>query len=222
MIDFERSISDLRKGYVRARGTQPTMGARHRRSGQLLAAGRDIPRTTWEDVIAVAAHLERYADPTDGQCIELLQKHRGMTKTDAMMMCAFNRGARENPRGFVRTESFLQAQEDFRSAAPLTNPIQAAMKVGTFELYPRNEEFWGYANRYAIARRAAGAVPFWSELAIESLIEATKELPQTVQNALSAVDPRKLLPDPEPWANLIKWGTIATGLVFVYLYAMRK
>lgn len=227
MIDIVNEVTGLRRAYARMRGSDQAKG------DNIFTANTLIPRTKWADVMLVASHLQKYIDPTREQCIEIV-KARGVDARQAWITCEMN--TRDNPRFFQRTSNFNRAQENFKKYSPtavaaritgsiLSAPTYVISKVASGEIFPNNEEFWGYATRYAIARNAAGAVPFWSEIAFDSIKEAVEELPDTVQDAASAafdaIDPSNLIPDMSGITELIKWGSIAGGLGLLYWYVLR-
>ena len=88
-------------------------------------------------------------------------------------------------KNFVESTSYKRAREKWLSSFPWKKAISeygmrapgiVATKMWSDEIYPWNEEFWGYGANYAIARSAAGAVPFQIDLAIESVQEAVADV----------------------------------------------
>lgn len=221
-VDPVREVVGLQRAYSATRGAERATGVEDPRTGQAVAVPNTlIPRTTIADVLVAAQHVNRYLDPNPDQCREMVQRHLGVDAAKAASTCKY-RGP-ENPSSFVRTKLFEQAKKDFNGVylqalgvAALVPPVALSATV-----FPDNERFWGYAVRYAIARSAAGAVPFWQDLAVESVREAVDELPDTVRKAVEVIDPRGLVPDVGKWAELLKWGSVLAGLGMLYYYVLR-
>lgn len=227
-VDLVTEVVGLKNAYNRMRGADFPKGVRDPRSNQPIAVpGKLIPRTTWADVIIAAAHINKYADPDAAQCLQILRE-----AGENPSRCVFGP---DNPRDFVRTASFQNAKNNFDEFSPfavarritggsfLDGVKFAIAKIPTNGIFPRNEEFWGYAVRYAVARSAAGAVPFWHDIAVESIKEAIEEFPDTVKGAASAAFNAAggLIPDVSGIVNLIKWGSIGGGLFALYWYVLR-
>lgn len=214
-VDLVKEVVGTKHAYANSRGADKAKGIGGSVPGTL------IPRTTWGDVIVIASHLEKYIDPTPQQCIDLLTRETG-DRSKAIGRCGFG-GRGQNPRVFSRTSAFQRDQKLFRESLPSAKAsfFELPGKVISEEVYPHNEEFWGRAIRYAIARSAAGVVPTWDELVVESVSEAIEELPETLKSVFDAADPRNFLPDPTPWVELIKWGSIAGALGLLYWYVLR-
>lgn len=246
MIDLTKEVVGLRRAYVNMRGADRARGITGPPAGLPIAVpGTLIPRTSWADVVIASAHILKFVDPNQKQCLEILNKNRGSIPTIPMIgkpspaqACASDiRGI--SPRAFVRTADFKRAKENFVNAGPLVqsavmsfqpwNPLAGISflidQVTKNVIYPKNEEFWGYATRLSQARVAAGAVPFWDEIVIESIDEAINEFPETLKGAaaaaFNAVDPRKLIPDVSGIAALLKWGSAAGALGLLYWYVLR-
>lgn len=184
-----------------------------------MASGM-VPNTTWGDVFVAASHINKYLDPSVGQCIDLLMKHDGKNRFTATGICASE--GKGTPRGFVRTSGFKTAKRNFDSVSPLSKGgLSRVWNIAKMqETYPFNEEFWGAATTYAIERSAAGTVPFWSDLVIESVVEAVKELPQTIGSAIAAVDPRQYLPRLSLVAQVVKWTALGGSAFLIYWYVL--
>lgn len=223
-VDIVNEFIRMQDGYRRLRGGRPSTGVKHPRSGQpLVLPNTEFPRTTWADVFVVKQHLQKYSEPNQLQCAELWSKHKGWDHARATSFCLWAK-----PFNFVKTAKYKDARSRFASATPLPKAgwITVLSKLGRNEEYPYNEEFWGYAKRYAIARDAAGEVPFWADIALDSIKEAIVEAPETIKDALSAavsaVDPRNLIPPvPTDWIALFKWGSVAGALGMFYWYVLR-
>jgi len=197
-VDVVREIIKLKNGYSRMRGTDPATGKKRPDGQYWMVPGKSVPRTTWADVFIVTSHINKYLSPTAVQCLTLPK---------SQINC-----------DFVRTDLYKAAKKLFDSVSPsfgITTGLQL------MSIYPKNEEFWGAANTFAIARSAAGEVPHWDELAWESVAEAAKELPGTIGSALSHLNPKNLIPDLSPIADIIKWGSIGGGLFLLYWYVLR-
>lgn len=229
-VDLVKKVSGLQRAYVGTRGADRAKGLRGPSGSSIAVPGSLIPRTTWGDVVVVAAHVDKYADPTPEQCLDLLEKHLGYNRATAAAACAG--WMVENPIEFKKTLDFKRAKADFAKHHPLavsqrlaggfSNWTFMARKIAEGGVFPNNEQFWGYVNRYAKARSAADAVPFWDEIAVESVSEAIKELPDTVSKAMRVVDPRSLVPDVSGIVALIKWGSIAGAVGLLYWYVLKK
>lgn len=215
-IDLVGEFLSTRNGYGRARGTVPSQGKTRPDGGPWLLAGKGVPLTTWGDIVVATTHLRKYAAPDRADCIELIMKHLGKNHFDAETMC--KAGSAGSPSRFVKTPEYETALHQFDSVSPIDafGPFTTARGIVANEVYPLNEEFWGAAQRLAIARSAAGTVPFWSEVVIESVLEAIDEAPALVANAFKAIDPRQYLPDPNPIIAILKWGSVAGGLYLLY------
>lgn len=224
-IDAVDEINGLRNAYVRSRGGTPTVGKRKPDGGKWMgAAARGlVPKTTFADVIVAASHINKHMDPTQEQCIDLLMKHKGYDRAEAKIYCTLG-GRTGSPRKFVRTADFLKTKRDFDSVSPFSKFGSFGMIGRMNDVYPYNEEFWGGAWQFARARNAAGVVPFWTEIATESIKEAIKEAPATISNAIVAMDPRNLVPDVSgivKFTEFLKWASVAGGLFALYWYVLK-
>lgn len=219
---------------MRERGASTGTGKRHVRSNQpLIAASKGFPLTTWADVIVFYDSFMQYTDPTPKQCIQQLRK-QGKTAQQAEFLC-WSDALGASARGFVHTKDFERDKAYWKSWSPYakgeelsgrpgnaTAGITYAMtKIPTNEIYPFNEEFWGYGNRYAVARSAAGVVPGKLDIAVEATVEAIQELPTTIKNSIAAVVPKIPIPNLSAVADFIKWGSIGGGLFMLYWYVLR-
>lgn len=217
-VNLEKEITGLRLAYGRMRGAGPTTGKRRPNGHHWMVPGKRVPQTTWGDVYIAYHHINKYLDPTEDQCIAMVMQQRGTDVFRARTLCTFP----GSPRSFVRTSGFKQAKREFESVGPIAKGGFFATVKDMREIYPHNEEFWGAALNYAIERRAAGEVPFWNEIALDSVKEAVVELPSTVRKAIAVIDPRQLVPDISGITNLIKWGSIGGGIFILYWYVLRK
>ena len=116
-----------------------------------------------------------------------------------------------NAGSFVRSSGFLAAKSKLQATMPspwdMSNP---------FAVYPRNDAFWHAALTMAVERSAAGEIPHWQDIALESVAEAIDEAPDLIKKALSKVNPANLIPAASLMVNLLKWGTVAGGLYLLY------
>ena len=218
-IDIVKEVGGMKNAYGRLRGAAPNVGKKRPDGSRYMPSGFMVPQTTYADVMLAQLHITKFADPDVETCISLLQKEHGANKAQAQILCPIQGPV--NPMYFVRTRDFKRAKKDFTAQSPLLKIgiIQSAMR--TSEVYPHNEEFWGAALRYAIERSAAGAVPFWQDMAMDSIKESVKELPGNVAAAISKLDPRGLIPNLSPLADIIKWGSIGGGLFMLYWYVLK-
>lgn len=210
-IDIVKEVVGLKNAYGRMRGYD----------------GTGTPLTTWADAIIATSHLEKYINPTLEQCKEFV-KSQGISVEEKLFgdgvenFCKWNL---KSPMVFVRTDSFNKALKNFQAVTPYGafGIFNAVTKIASQEIYPKNVEFWKAAIGLAIARSAAGVVPFWSQIAAESIGEAVRELPDTLKSiaagAFNVVG--NLVPDVSGITNLIKWGSIAGGLFILYWYVLK-
>lgn len=224
-VDLIKEIVGLKTAYVNMRGADRAKGITGPPAGQPISVPNTlIPRTTWADILIASAHIKKYVDPTPTQCIQILTKNSNLGNPSIFEICNSTTFRGVNPRAFVKTPDFIRAMANFR-AYGLKPGVENLGQAWMEAVYPYNEEFWGYAIRLAIAREAAGAVPFWNEIAVESISEAIQELPETLKKAateaLATIDPRKLIPDVSGIVALIKWGSVAGALGLLYWYVLR-
>lgn len=223
MIDPTREVLKIKDAYAKARGFDLS-------TGRFMARNKAVPRTTWGDVFLAGAHINKYLNPNQEQCIEIVRAAKGMSHEEADYYCRYKNAA---PNRFSRTPSFNRALNEFKSSAPLVayGP-SSLLKIASSEIYPKNEEFWGAAQRFAIARAGAGAVPHWSTLATEALDERLKEIAEGdyvgeewrgVGRAVAKAvrDNMPDVPDVGPYVKLIKWGSIGGGLFLLYWYVLK-
>lgn len=213
MADFVRDYMAVKQAYLSKRsGTTPT-GKRNRSTGQLLVPPpKLVPMTTWGDAMAVWANLKRIAEPTLTQCIAQVQKSRGVDALEARLICIGS--------DFVKTSNWLRAKANFDAQNPMMKSGFGPQRLVSGEVYPHNEELWGYADDYVIARGAAGAVPFKFDMAVESIKEAIAEAPGLVRDAIrDAAD--KIAATGTTLRDILKWGAIGGGLFMLYWYVLR-
>lgn len=244
MADFVREYQAVKNAYLGKRGGAPSTGLPNRSTGQpLVPPSKLVPRTTWGDAMAVWAQLHRVAEPTSAQCREQAQALFKVDGVTADRLCLFG------PKGFsligkptlnqvvaytaivgsdkplrdsfVKTAHWLRAKRDFDAQNPMVKPGFAPQKLVSTEVYPHNEELWGYADDYVIARGAAGVVPTKFDMAVESIVEAIKELPANVRAAMNAVVPALSLSWLDEFREIIKWTSIGGGLFMLYWYVLR-
>ncbi len=228
-FDIVKEFINAKTRFGDARGRSVPIGKLHEVTGQaLIDPSKAVPNTTWGDVFLLGSAFLAYADPsTRTECIAQYRAE-GKSKGDAGALCSFIGHPHAD---FVHTKSYKRAKKLFEKRQPLdiltkkhggdifAASIELTDKITRNEIFPFNEEFWGYGMRYAIARSAAGVVPTRFEIAIESIKEAIAELPETLRKAVSAVIPS--LPSLSPIADIIKWGSIGGGLFLLYWYVLR-
>jgi len=113
---------------------------------------------------------------------------------------------------FARTVQYTRAKEDWKKVSPAyVSPLFFAVKAVAEEVYPYNEEFWGYGSRYALERNAAGEVPGKLELAWESVKESAADLYGRLPS----------LPSLEPTAAIVKWSVIGGIALLGWWYVLR-
>ncbi len=201
-VDLTKKFIDMKSAYASARGASRPTGIRHKTLGfPLIDASKTVPATTWGDVVLIHNHLKKHAETTKQLC-------SGWPTNNCI----------EVPT-FPQTAQWLEAKKHFDAQSPLIRPglpwTEVVKKVNSGEVYPYNEELWGYGSEYAQWRNAAGAVPFWTDIAIESIKEAIQELPGVL---LPSFD----LPDFSAWGDILKWGSILTGGFLIYWYGLRR
>lgn len=244
MADFVRDYMAVKQAYLSKRSGTPSTGKRNRSTGQVLVPPpKLVPMTTWGDAVAVWANLKRIAEPTPAQCRAQAQELFKVDGVTADRLCLFGAkgfsligkptiaqvvaytalvGSDKPLRdSFVKTAHWLRAKRDFDAQNPMIRSGFSPQKLVSRELYPHNEELWGYADDYVIARGAAGVVPTKFDMAVESIIEAIKELPSTVAGAMRAVVPDLSLSWLDEFREIIKWGSIGGGLFMLYWYVLK-
>lgn len=167
--------------------------------------GMWYPKTTWGDIVTFYAAWLDYTNPA---------------KCYARLPPGLYSGQECQP-GF--STAYVRALTSFTNSVPRQKASSSVIadKIAMNELYPWNEDFWGYGRRYAIELAADVNMPNKFELVIESIVEAISELPTTIKDAIKKADPRNFLPDPDPWLQLFKWGSIAGGLFLLYQYVLK-
>jgi hypothetical protein len=235
----------VKQRYLSKRSGSVPTGKKNRSTGQpLVPPPKLVPMTTWGDAVAVWANLKRIAEPTLAQCRAQAQ---ALFKVDAIMgdkLCILGPGAlsmlgppspaqiaaykvatgttKPLREVFVQTANWQRAKRDFDAQNPMLTPGFGPQKLVSGELYPRNEELWGYADDYVIARGAAGVVPFPFDMAVDSVIEAIKELPSTIRSAMNAVVPDVSLGWLDDLKEIMKWTAVGGGLFMLYWYVLRS
>lgn len=219
-IDFVKRFTDLKSAYERERGATTPRGIKSSVSGQpLIPPSKGVPKTTWGDAILVFNHLRSIAEGGFAACVEM-----GGNESEC-----FSAGIFPQTSSWLKAKAAFENQNPYMRAAALAgapgNIIMGAQYAANHlqQTFPYNEEFWGYAQAYVIARSAAGTVPVWAEIQIESIQHAIRELPTTVQQALETAWDH--VPNPLPafnWiATVVKWGSIGGGLALLYWYVLR-
>lgn len=243
MADFVREYMAVKQRYLSKRGGSHPTGKRNRSTGQLLVpTPKLVPNTTWGDALAVWATLKRVAEPTAAQCREYAQKLFkvdgatgdrlcilgpdglsliGASPTQVAIYKTIVGNTRPLREPFVQTANWLRAKRDFDAQSPMLIPGFSPQRLVGNEIYPRNEELWGYADDYVIARGAAGVVPFPFDIAVESIVEAVKDLPKTVRDAMNAVVPKLSLSWLDDLKEITKWTAIGGGLFMLYWYVLK-
>jgi hypothetical protein len=160
-----------KKNFIAARGVS---GA--------SSIGKAIPATTWRDVYKFGAAF--LAKCSNKGVLKCAMKHE--------INPFFRTNELENKCGYllaVETWSFKKAQSDFADEQPFARawrewgaagPAFFVAKSEMNEVYPWNKEFWETANRFAIARNAAGMVENDWSMAIDAIYESVKDLPENV------------------------------------------
>lgn len=210
----------LKNAYAGARGATTSRGVSDAVLGPIFPAGFQVPRTKWGDVAVVAAHLKKYIDPDFEQCVELLSARFGSSRATSMCLAHDP----NSPREFARTVRFERAKQEFAKHHPYTvgGMAGALRKIALGEVYPHNEQFWAYALAWAKARQEAGEVKHWATLAVESIGEAIRDLPETMRDAaVTAFDAINPIPSLSGLATIVKWGSIGGGLFLLYWYVLR-
>lgn len=214
-IDVVGKMIGTRNAYGRMRGATPSTGKKRPSGGAWMVGGKLVPNTTWGDVYIAAHHFNKYLKPVP-------QTERSTSVFDLFAPAVSTyMDAADYDKRFAR---YKRAKKVFDSVGPLAkggNFFQAGMLDRMKQIYPHNEEFWGAATTMAIERSAAGAIPYWDDIAIESIKEAVQELPAHVGAALAAIDPRKMIPNFGPMAEIIKWGSIGGGLFMLYWFVLK-
>lgn len=224
-VDFLGKFIQLKTAYERERGMSPSTGKRSSVTGQpLVPAAKGVPKTTWADTALVFSHLKKIAEPSLTDCFEMLQ--RGQVSNCNPGSPAFN---------FVRTASFEKAKAAFDNMNPYMRAASKAGSPGNLvagvnyvinhprETFPANEEFWGYANSYVIARSAAGEVPAWTNIAIESIGHSLANAPGVVKDALATTleNIPDVIPNVSTLFTVVKWTAIVGSAGLVYWYILR-
>lgn len=219
-IDFVKEFANLKAAYERERGATAPRGIKNPSNGQpLIPPGKAVPNTNWGDVILVFNHLHNIAEGGFAACVQM-----GGNSSEC-----FSAGV------FPQTSSWLKAKSAFDNQNPYLRGAQLAGSPGNMvaggsyaashlsQTYPYNEEFWGYAQQYVIARSAAGSVPVWAEIQIESIQHAISNLPSNVQQALETAYDKipNVLPAFNWIAAMVKWGSIGGGLLLLWWYVLR-
>lgn len=225
-FDAVQEFHKYKREYLRARGATKSTGSIKVAGGHpLMVPGQLIPKTTWGDVTAFSV---RYIAATSNSAIRscINEYGSGWDTVASIAMCGTT---------FVETPMFNSALSNWIKWNPVMRIIDEfgysyggnlvlKQRVQAKEIYPYNEEFWGYGARYAIARSAAGVVRSRSEIMSESISEAAKELPETLKRAAAAVVPNIPFPIPSlgSLATMMKWGTIAGGAYLLYWLVKNK
>jgi len=192
-------VIEQHRAYQRERGTYPRTGIMHRRPEirQPVLAGGQVAAMTWMDAVVAYPFIKKYLDPSESQKAEWF-------KDESIPLWQ-----RWKFIDYRKTPGLVAASEDFDTVSPVRVAggwLALVNNLGQNKPFPRSEEFWGYATRLAIERDSADPLPSWDSMAIDAIADAIKELPDTLQSAagaaLSAVDPGKLIPNPQPWADL--------------------
>ena len=209
-VDIVKEVAGLQRAYAGMRGATRAVGVKGPNGLPLILPNTLIPKTTWTDVVLIGSHLQRMINPTFEQCQSIM-----VSRGKDVAFCFGS--AEQNPRAFVHTAAFRAAEADFFAAQP--KPLEMMAHLGSAEEFPRNEQFWAYAARYAIARSAAGAVPFWTDIAAESVKEAIEELPDTLRDVFDATVE---LPGVGFLVKVLKWSAVGAAAFLVYKHFVRS
>ena len=219
-VDLLGEVLGLKSAYERERGAQMPTGIKHAtKPFPLITPGKGVPMTRWSDVTLVHHHLRKMADPTMEECTQEYVKKSQSWLSDCLLATGFARTA-----GYKAARAQWDKQNPYLRAAALAGSPGNLIVGAQYALqrltqpYPFNEEFWGYAVDFAKERQAAGMVPHWSDIAIESVKHAVSELPSTLQSAAetawdAAAAAGDLIPKLDTVAMIVKWGTIACALL---------
>ena len=203
--DTIKVFIDAKKAYVGMRGAVRGTG--------LVPVSKAVPRTTWGDVLNFGTTFlsqtrgaQLGSNETLEQCIDRLSDQPWyLTAVEESI-------ARDQCTKHI-TGSYLGARAQWQSWQPMemAGGLTGALKVVARydDVYPWNEQFWGYGSRYAIARSAAGSLPGQWYWGVDAVKDALDELPGRVGSAIDAAVPSITLPSfGIDWK---KWGFITVA-----------
>jgi hypothetical protein len=206
---------DSFKAFKSDRGGLPSSGMKGRGTFPFFKPiEENYPATTWGDVYLFS---KTFIDKTDPSCAPYVDSdgwpRRGPGSKEQINCFKV--------RDFVHTSHFNRARSDWEKWMPQNrvDTFTLASKIGSREIYPYNEAFWGYAKDYAVARNMAGVVEGSWSMAARSVKEAIAEAPARVRDAADAVIPD--LPTIALWLSVLKWGSVAAGLGMLYWFVLK-
>lgn len=170
------------------------------RTSSLLST-TSYPRTTWAQVAAFNAAWQDYIDPV--KCYSRLPP-------------GYYSGDECTP---TTSPSYNRALALFSSSMPRAKLSGSALaaKIASNEEYPYNDQFWIYGWRYAIELSSSVNLPDKFDYAGEAFREAINSAPETIRNALSLLDPSRLLPKlPFSLNDMVLWSIVGLGAYGVY------
>ena len=179
-FDAVKVFRDTKRQFENKRGwTAPNLSlTRTTSSGQslpLLSASDRIPMTTYAD----AQHF--------------FEKFMASTRE-------FDNWKQEDQFLYVP-----QNRLDYDNWHYWTPAIRTPGMQNSTDIYPYNQQFWGFGHRYALMRSSLGAVPgyweMWVESVRESLIELVDRFPPVPRTDI-------------PIGQIVKW-SVAAGLVYL-------
>lgn len=181
--------------------------------------GWSTPKTTLKEVARLTDYFKLYCDPDYEGCISLIEKHQPNNAGQAGSICKADGfwddyvETLRNPRNFVKTNGWKRAKAAFEAASPgwweraFGNPDKE---------YEKNGEFWEAAKSWMIERSASSEVPTTTQLVQDSIYETIEERISDVKSVGKALNPMTYLPDMGPYAEVMKWATVAGGLFVLY------
>lgn len=220
-FDAVKKFDELRREYMRLRGAFKSGGVIRTPSGQLLMPQyTPVPKTTWGDCISFSTrYLAATSNEIIKQCIRKYSHSGGWEDVGTVLGCGTT--FYESPAyktALARWEAWTpMAQTLKRYGSTYGGQVILKAAIESKEIYPYNEQFWGYGQRYAIQRQAGGLVLSPAEVfsgGIEAAATAVKKTLGNVANAVKDVVPS--LPDLSWLGQAMKWGTIAGGAYLLY------
>lgn len=191
------------------------------------ANGTLVPNAIWGDaIIFYAGFMGVTMDPT-----ECLADQLSVSPFSSWSQLFLDMGGHRLSASvsqcltFLQSDAFRSAPASFQAVDPSAKawatwgdqtPVALPAAIFAEEIYPYNAEFWTAAGRYAIARSAAGAVQGDQHRFADAVTQSVKDLPETIQEAIDAVNP---LPDGSWWKTFAKVTLglgAAIGVVWAY------
>ena len=245
LVDPVAEFVRIKREYMNSRGASYSTGLTGPSGQALLPPSQMVPKTTYGDVVnfgikflawtsndeihRCTAEQMREMDYDPAMTLDQLLQSPFLTALERPVVAGVIESKCSKP--YVETTSFQRARDAFVDSMPMaklyaqspTAGVSAVLagKIASREIYPYNEEFWGYGSRYAIARSAAGMVPSNTALFMQSISESIDELPSTIKNAMKAVVPDVPMPSIPGFGmfgELIKWSLILGGGYLLWKY----